>query len=248
MCFKDSADIDDNETETQDHAIDVERAENMDLTQSQSSRENISDVNSFRAPADTGMSSNKRRKVEKKSTTEKRMDEAYHILKVMSEKPDEDECSLYTELLCKKLRALDDNTREFAMYEINNLMYRLKQQQNKPSCSVASESNLAHVGNIQYGVSSDLYHYSNFHSQSSPHSYSQSPSNQSSHFHSQSSFHSHSPVSPEFQPSPHSHSQPSTHSYSQLSPDFQPSPHSHSQSSPHSHSQSPLESTLQEDW
>lgn len=89
------------------------------------------------------MSSNKRRKVEKKSTTEKRMNEAYHILKVMSEKPDEDECSLYTELLCKKLRALNDNTREFAMYEINNLMYRLKQQQNKPSCSVASESNLA---------------------------------------------------------------------------------------------------------
>jgi len=57
----------------------------------------------FKIPADAGMSSNKKRKVEKKSNTEKRMDETYHILKIMSEKPDE--CSLYTELLCKKLRA-----------------------------------------------------------------------------------------------------------------------------------------------
>lgn len=130
--FKIAADIEDDETETQDHEFTgVQMTENnIDLIESQSlTSESTSSSDPFKIPADAGMSSNKKRKIEKKSNTEERMDEAYNILKIMSKKPDSDECSLYTELLCKKLRALNENIREIAMYEINNnIMYRLKQQ------------------------------------------------------------------------------------------------------------------------
>jgi len=117
----------------QDHEFTyVELAENsMDLTESQSvTSESTSNVDPFKTLTDEGMSSNKQRRVEKKNNAERRMDEAYHILKIMSEKPDQDECSLYAELLCRKLRALNENIRDIAMYEIDSIMYRLKQQQN----------------------------------------------------------------------------------------------------------------------
>lgn len=126
MLFKIAADIEDDETETQDHEFTgVKMTENnIDLTESQSlTSESTSSLDPFKIPADAGMNSNKKRKVEKKSNTEKHMDEAYHILKIMSEKSDSDECFLYTELLCKKLRVLNENTREIAMYEIDNIMY-----------------------------------------------------------------------------------------------------------------------------
>lgn len=158
MLFKIAADIEDDETETQDHKFTgVKMTENnIDLTESQSlTSESTSSLDSFKIPADAGMSSNKKRKVEKKSNTEKRMNEAYHILKIMSEKPDSDECSLYTELLCKKLRALNENTREIAMYEIDNIMYRLKQQQNRPP----SQSSLAHIENFQYAIPQEVHHH-----------------------------------------------------------------------------------------
>jgi hypothetical protein len=49
-------------------------------------------------------------------------------MKNVSEKPDKDECSLYAELLAKKLRALEDNKREIVMHEISDLMFRAKMQ------------------------------------------------------------------------------------------------------------------------
>lgn len=67
----------------------------------------------------------KKRKAEKVSSVEKRMDEAYNFLKQVATKP-KDESSLFCELLCSKLRALDNETREIAMHEINNLMFNLK--------------------------------------------------------------------------------------------------------------------------
>ncbi|KAG8235859.1 hypothetical protein J437_LFUL013943 [Ladona fulva] len=70
----------------------------------------------------------RKRKVEKPEIIEKRMDEAYSLLKQVANKPKaaKDESALFSDLLCVKLRALDDDTRELAMHEINNLMFNLK--------------------------------------------------------------------------------------------------------------------------
>jgi len=61
-------------------------------------------------------------------TVEDRVEEAYRILRKMCERPAKDECSLYAELLAKKLRALDDNKREIVMHEISDLLFRAKMQ------------------------------------------------------------------------------------------------------------------------
>jgi len=249
--FKDATDIEHEETETQDHEhTDIELTENsMGQTESQSSTsESTLNDDPLKAPADVVMSSNKKRKIEKKSNTEKRMDEAYNILKVMSKKPDQDECSLYTELLCRKLRTLNENTREIAMHKIDNIMYCLKQQQSRPPV-VPSQSSLAHGGNFQYEMSSEVHHHHDSHShlQSIPEFERSSHSSQ---------------PSPKFSPSPHSHSLSSpTHSPSPYSYSHSPSPYSYSQSSsslihnfpqsqlysqPSPHSQPSLEDTLQE--
>lgn len=71
----------------------------------------------------------KKRKLQMMTNIENRMVEAYKVLKTFSktETTVPDECSLYAELLAKKLRALDENTREIAMLQIDHLIYRLKQ-------------------------------------------------------------------------------------------------------------------------
>ncbi|XP_017303827.2 uncharacterized protein LOC108253757 [Diaphorina citri] len=65
------------------------------------------------------------------------MSEAYTLLKQVANKPKaeatKDESSLFCELLCLKLRALDNETRELAMHEINNLMFSLKKSNPQPS-------------------------------------------------------------------------------------------------------------------
>ena len=66
-------------------------------------------------------------------TVEDRVEEAYRILRKMCERPAKDECSLYAELLAKKLRALDDNKREIVMHEISDLLFRAKMQKSKHS-------------------------------------------------------------------------------------------------------------------
>lgn len=86
--------------------------------------------NTFKALADGGTT--RKRKELKMETIHSRMEEAYRILKNVSEKPDKDECSLYAELLAKKLRALDENTREIVMHEINNLMFHAKMRKRNP--------------------------------------------------------------------------------------------------------------------
>jgi len=59
---------------------------------------------------------------------ENRLDEAYNHLKKASEKPKRDKCSLYSELLGKKLSELDEQTQEYAMLEIDKFVYGLKQK------------------------------------------------------------------------------------------------------------------------
>lgn len=69
-------------------------------------------------------------------TAEDRVEKAYQILRNTCERPSKDECSLYAELLARKLRALDENTREIVMHEISDLMFRAKMRnQNFPSLS-----------------------------------------------------------------------------------------------------------------
>lgn len=58
---------------------------------------------------------------------EDNMEEAYHAF-TFAEPESSDECSIYAELLAKKLRALDESTRGIAMLEIDHLMYRLKEK------------------------------------------------------------------------------------------------------------------------
>lgn len=72
----------------------------------------------FKIPTTT-----KKRKASNISIIENRMEDAYNILKKVSAEPSRDECSLYAEFLANKLRALDENTREIAMHEIDNYLY-----------------------------------------------------------------------------------------------------------------------------
>lgn len=53
-------------------------------------------------------------------------------------KRERDDCDLYTELLCKKLRRLTENVREQAMHDIDNYLFQLKQQQTLPKSSGTS--------------------------------------------------------------------------------------------------------------
>jgi hypothetical protein len=78
-------------------------------------------------------------------TVEDRVEEAYQILRKMCERPAKDECSLYAELLAKKLRALEDNKREIVMHEISDLMFRTKMQ-NQNFRSLASSYTSAPCG------------------------------------------------------------------------------------------------------
>jgi hypothetical protein len=86
--------------------------------------------NTFKTPAERGAT--RKRKGMKMEIIQNQMEKAYRMLKNVSEKPDKDECSLYAELIAKKLRALDENTREIVMHEINNLMFRAKMQKQSP--------------------------------------------------------------------------------------------------------------------
>lgn len=57
---------------------------------------------------------------------QKRVDEAYKILKTVanSEKPKTSQCSLYGQLVAQKLEALDELERVVVMNDIDNLLFR----------------------------------------------------------------------------------------------------------------------------
>lgn len=54
------------------------------------------------------------------------MDNACKIMKGLTEKPLKDDCSVYADLLARKLRKFDEQTREILMHEIDNLIFRTK--------------------------------------------------------------------------------------------------------------------------
>jgi hypothetical protein len=121
---------DEDEEEEEEYSRTEDCTENGDDTKIPSRVIHPSADNTFKALADRGAT--RKRKVMKLETIHSRMEEAYRILKNVSEKPDKDECSLYAELLAKKLRALDENTREIVMHEINNLMFHAKMRKQNP--------------------------------------------------------------------------------------------------------------------
>jgi hypothetical protein len=102
-------------------------------------------------------SSRKRRGAEIE-TVEDRVEKAYQILRKMCERPDKDECSLYAELLAKKLRALDENKRDIVMHEISDLMFRAKMQ-NQNSLSPPSPYSSAAGGLHSAAPSFETYTY-----------------------------------------------------------------------------------------
>lgn len=68
----------------------------------------------------------KKRKTEKIKELESRLNEAYDQLKNAPEKPKRDKCSLYCELLEKKLGEFDEQLQEYAMHEIDKFVFGLK--------------------------------------------------------------------------------------------------------------------------
>ncbi|XP_067215180.1 uncharacterized protein [Linepithema humile] len=77
---------------------------------------------------------NKKQKLSKTDPIKHQMTEAFKILKTVAKKHkkteplEKDQCALYADLLCSKLRSFDENLREIAMLEIYNLLFRLKKQ------------------------------------------------------------------------------------------------------------------------
>lgn len=163
------------------------------------------------------------------------MDEAYKYFKQLTQKPNQDECSLYTELLCKKLRGMQEKTREVAMLEIDKIIFNLKQWETQCSSS-HSQTQITTSGPYQsqhshqqqpFNHSTTYNAYSpfgfpqmNYHTQQfSP--FNPSPSQPSLVFHPPTS----QPPSAQFHPSPSSQPSPNFHHSPspQLSP-FNPSP------------------------
>lgn len=87
-----------------------------------------SEDTTFKPPIHFSPNVYKKRKSDQIMQMEKRLDEAYNHLKKASEKPKRDKCSLYSELLRKKLSELDEQTQEYAMLEIDKFVYGLKQK------------------------------------------------------------------------------------------------------------------------
>lgn len=87
-----------------------------------------SEDTAFKTPIHLSPNVYKKRKSDQIIQMEKRLDKAYNHLKKASEKPKRDKCSLYSELLGKKLSELDEQTQEYAMLEIDKFVHGLKQK------------------------------------------------------------------------------------------------------------------------
>lgn len=134
LCFQRPENEPDNEDDLQDN-----EDENVaDPVESSGVNSASQDEQSHDTTGTTAVNKGKKRKAEMAGHVDKRMDEAYLFLKQVAAKPKvaKDQNYMFCELLCYKLRALDDDTREIAMHEIDNLMFHFKnarkQQPNMP--------------------------------------------------------------------------------------------------------------------
>lgn len=55
-----------------------------------------------------------------------RLENSFNYMSNLYDAPDLDECSLYGQFLAKKLRVMDEDTRDLAMVEIHKLLYNIK--------------------------------------------------------------------------------------------------------------------------
>ncbi|XP_060874502.1 uncharacterized protein LOC132948164 [Metopolophium dirhodum] len=68
---------------------------------------------------------------DKVEVIENKMDEAFTILKQITQTPAKNKCTLFTDLLCVKLEPLNKHKQVIAMKEIDNLKFRLKHSDNR---------------------------------------------------------------------------------------------------------------------
>ncbi|CAH2014376.1 unnamed protein product [Acanthoscelides obtectus] len=141
---------------------DIEEIEdNRDLDASEDSKQDDEESVQFKRPKPLP------KKRAKNIDIENKMNEAYDYIKQMTQKPQipQDECSLYTQLLCKKLRGLPENTREIAMLEIDRLIFNLKQKElsSNPHAQILinppQPTNFGHSGNLYYQPSTSYHPY-----------------------------------------------------------------------------------------
>lgn len=167
--------------------------------------------------------------------TKQRMDDAYKVFKKFSEvDSDSDECDLYGALLAKKLRALDEPTRETAMLQIDHLMFSIKHGTNPGHTYPQRNYSFQQRSSANQNLTCFYYQPpSNSHSQTNA-SFMPSPlSSPSVSSHYQPTFNSQpnssfTPSPLTYQPPSNSHSQPNASSLtpspltSPVSPHYQP--------------------------
>lgn len=86
----------------------------------------------FKSPSPSSSKISKKRKSnDKVEVIENKMDEAFTILKQITQTPAKNKCTLFTDLLCAKLESLNEFKQDIAMMEIDNLMFRLKHSDNQ---------------------------------------------------------------------------------------------------------------------
>lgn len=86
----------------------------------------------FKSPSPSSSKISKKRKSnDKVEVIENKMDEAFTILKQITQTPAKNKCTLFTDLLCAKLESLNEYKQDIAMMEIDNLMFRLKHSDNQ---------------------------------------------------------------------------------------------------------------------
>jgi hypothetical protein len=87
-------------------------------------------------------------------TVEDRVGKACQILRNVCENPDREKCSLYAELLAKKLRTLDENKREIVMHDTHNI-----NNLNVPCQNAKSKLSVNSIAVFQSSRWSSLYCY-----------------------------------------------------------------------------------------
>lgn len=86
----------------------------------------------FKSPSPSSSKMSKKRKSnDKVEVIETKMDEAFTILKKITQIPAKNKCTLFTDLLSAKLESLSEYKQDIAMMEIDNLMFRLKHSDNQ---------------------------------------------------------------------------------------------------------------------
>lgn len=108
--------------ETHDETNEADTPTEILNPNTQAGLSNTTSQTQFKAPTHT-VKNNKRKAVD---VAEKRMDEAYKLLKtvVNTEKPKQSLCQLYGQLVAEKLEAFDKMDRIVVMNDIDNLLFR----------------------------------------------------------------------------------------------------------------------------